>query len=197
MVKSEVEQALIALCEPPLATLGLCPLDLECRAGAVPKVRLFIERAAPGASIGFADCEAASEALGPVLDAAPELSSSYELEVSSPGLDRRLRLASHFAGAVGESVRLKLLAAKEGFGANIAGTLESTDGDRLVVNVDGRRCALVLGEVTKANVVWKATETARPGKGQRKGPRKGTHPGAKKGPATRDEGLEGLKELRQ
>lgn len=167
VVKSEMEQALIALCDPPLATLGLRTVDLECRPGNAPKVRLFIERIVPGASIGFADCEAASEALGPVLDAAPSLPGSYELEVSSPGLDRRLRLASHFVAAVGKSVRLKLVAAKEGFGANIAGTLEAAEGDRLVVNVDGRRCALVLDEVTRANVVWKATETARPGKGSK------------------------------
>ena len=171
VVKSEMELALIALCDPALATLGLRTVDLECRAGGTPKVRLFIERSSSGmlgqtgSSIGLADCEAATAVLGPVLDVSPSLPGAYELEVSSPGLDRRLRLASHFAAVVGQSIRLKLKAAKEGFGANIAGTLEEADGDRLVVNVDGRRCALVLGEVTRANVVWKATETAKPGKG--------------------------------
>lgn len=165
VAKSEVEQALIALCDASLATLGLRTVDLDCRPGRTTTVRLFIERLGGGASIGFADCEAASEALGPVLDEAPALASSYELEVSSPGLDRRLRLTSQFAAAVGESVRLKLAAAKAGFGANVAGTLESAEGDAIVVNVDGRRCALSLGEVTRAHVVWKAAEAARPGKG--------------------------------
>lgn len=164
IVKSELEQALIALCDPPLATLGLATVDLECRPSRTPTVRVFIERKGGEGAIGFAECASASEALGPVLDGAPALEAGYELEVSSPGLDRRLRLSSHFARALGESVRLKLVAAKEGFGANIAGTLEAVVDDRVVVDVDGRPCALALGEVTRAHVVWKAAEAARPGK---------------------------------
>ena len=190
VVKSEVEQALLALCEPALEPLSLSALDLECRPGASTKVRLFIERLGTGPAIGFADCEAASTALGPVFDTAPVLSNSYELEVSSPGVDRHLRLSSHFASAVGESVRLKLLAAKEGFGANIAGTLEAADGGVLVVNVDGRYCKLALTEVARANVVWTAARAARPGKNS---PRKGS---PKKAPLART-GHEGAKELKE
>ena len=53
-------------------------------------------------------CADISHALSPFLDVHPPMSSPYRLEVSSPGIERRLRKPTHFQGAVGENVKLKV-----------------------------------------------------------------------------------------
>src|ERR1017187_124866 len=87
--------------EPVVATLGLQIYDLELTGGArTPTVRVTVD--APG-GVDLDAIAAASQALSPVLDADPALSQacrgSYTLEVTSPGLERRLRTPSHFRGA--------------------------------------------------------------------------------------------------
>lgn len=51
-------------------------------------------------------CADISHALSPFLDVHPPMSSPYRLEVSSPGIERRLRKPEHFQSAIGESVKL-------------------------------------------------------------------------------------------
>ncbi len=67
--------------------------------------RLSIYIDAPG-GIRVDDCEAVSNQVGAILDAADPLSSSYTLEVSSPGLDRPLVTPDHFRRFVGNRARI-------------------------------------------------------------------------------------------
>ncbi len=53
-------------------------------------------------------CADISHALSPFLDVHPPMSSPYRLEVSSPGIERRLRKPEHFKSAIGENVKLKV-----------------------------------------------------------------------------------------
>jgi ribosome maturation factor RimP len=53
-------------------------------------------------------CADISSALSPFLDVHPPMNSPYRLEVSSPGIERKLRKPEHFQGAVGEKVKLKV-----------------------------------------------------------------------------------------
>ena len=53
-------------------------------------------------------CAEISNALSPFLDVHPPISSAYRLEVSSPGIERKLRKPEHFKSAVGEKVKLKV-----------------------------------------------------------------------------------------
>ena len=62
--------------------------------GGAVCLRIFIDREAGGVTL--ADCERVSEQLGAFLDVEDPLPGSYVLEVSSPGLDRRLRTLAHF-----------------------------------------------------------------------------------------------------
>ncbi len=53
-------------------------------------------------------CAEISHTLSPFLDVHPPMGSPYRLEISSPGIERKLRKQEHYQGAVGERVKLKV-----------------------------------------------------------------------------------------
>ena len=74
---------------PVVAEHGLQLVDVEWRE-LRPRglLRLYVDK--PG-GVGIGDCERLSREIGDVLDAAAVIEGGYDLEVSSPGLDRQLR----------------------------------------------------------------------------------------------------------
>jgi ribosome maturation factor RimP len=88
---------------PVLASRGLCLVDVEWhREGRRWVLRFFVDKPG-GVSIG--DCQAASREAGDVLDVSGLVEPAYDLEFSSPGLDRELRKEREYAWAVGKDVR--------------------------------------------------------------------------------------------
>ena len=73
-------------------------------------------------------CATISHELSPFLDVHPPMSEGYRLEISSPGIERKLTKPVHFKNAIGEKVKLKL-----GAGDKLKGTLISADNDGIVV----------------------------------------------------------------
>ena len=73
-------------------------------------------------------CATISYELSPFLDVNPPMSERYRLEVSSPGIERKLSKPVHFQNAVGEKVKFKL-----GDGNKLKGTLKSADNTSVVV----------------------------------------------------------------
>ena len=73
-------------------------------------------------------CATISHELSPFLDVHPPMSQAYRLEISSPGIERKLVKPVHFKNAIGEKVKLKL-----GTGDKVKGTLTSADNDGIVV----------------------------------------------------------------
>lgn len=73
-------------------------------------------------------CATISNELSPFLDVHPPMSGRYRLEVSSPGIERKLTKPVHFKNAIGEKVKLKL-----GGGEKLKGELTSADNDGIVV----------------------------------------------------------------
>ena len=73
-------------------------------------------------------CATISHELSPFLDVHPPMSQQYRLEVSSPGIERKLTKPVHFKNAIGEKVKLKITD-----GDNLKGVLKSADNDGIVV----------------------------------------------------------------
>jgi len=73
-------------------------------------------------------CATISHELSPFLDVHPPMSQQYRLEISSPGIERKLIKKVHFENAVGEKVKLKVVG-----GEKIKGLLKSADNDGIVV----------------------------------------------------------------
>ncbi|HYY70436.1 MAG TPA: ribosome maturation factor RimP, partial [Terriglobales bacterium] len=88
------------------ASGGFELVDVEFRGsgGKARMLRVFIDKAG---GVTHADCEAVSRELGTILDVEDAVpGGSYTLEVSSPGLDRKLNRPEDFARFVGRRVKL-------------------------------------------------------------------------------------------
>lgn len=150
-------QALIELLEPPLGALGFELADLEAHAGRPGVLRVFIDRE-PGVTLE--DCELVGRQLSALLDVEDPLPGSYVLEVSSPGLDRKLRTSEQFSRFVGRVVRIELKRARDGR-RRLKGKLLAVDGQRLRVEVDGQEWDVDLAEVSVARLVPEQQRTGR------------------------------------
>ena len=97
------------------------------------------------------DCERVSRAVSEVLDAHDPLPDRYELEVSSPGLERPLRTPEQFARYVGEQVFVELVAPIDGR-RRFKGPLAAVSTTTIEVAVDGQRHAMPIAAVRKAHL---------------------------------------------
>jgi len=73
-------------------------------------------------------CGTISHELSPFLDVHPPMSQKYRLEISSPGIERKLTKPVHFKNAIGEKVKLKITGDDK-----LKGVLKSADNDGIVV----------------------------------------------------------------
>ncbi len=92
-------------------------------------------------------CEAVHRAIDPLLDELDPIPVAYYLEVSSPGLERELRLPFHYAYAVGKRVDLKFYTALDG-AKQLTGVLSDCSEEGVVV--DGKR--IPFDKIAKANI---------------------------------------------
>jgi len=140
---------LAALLEPTVERLGYELADLEVRlATHGGLIRLFIDK--PD-GIGLEDCEAVSRAVSALLDVEDPVPGNYSLEVSSPGLDRKLTKAAHFQRFIGDSVKVKLRLPLDGR-RRFRGVLMAQDDDSIVVEVDGQTYSLPLKMIDTARL---------------------------------------------
>ena len=124
---------------------GLELVDLEWR-GLRPwgVLRLYVDKVG---GVGIGECERLSRELGDVLDASAVIDGAYDLEVSSPGLDRQLKKEREYRWAVGKQIRCWLAG-----GAEFHGRLAEITPERLVLDRNGERTELGRAEVTKARL---------------------------------------------
>ncbi len=141
---------LVKLLEPVVESLGYELTDLEVKVGGRDGVlRLFIDK--PG-GVGLDDCETVSRQVSVRLDVEDPLPGHYVLEVSSPGLDRRLTKYEHFQRFTGQTVRVKLRFPLDGR-RNYRGSLKSATADNIEVEVDGETFRLPLTTIESARLV--------------------------------------------
>ena len=102
----DVEREIEELTRSVAEGLGLELYDLVFRRnGPRWKLQVFLHRT--GGHIGLADCEQVSRQLSRELDLLDPIPHTYDLEVSSPGMDRALRKPRHWRLARGQRVRLR------------------------------------------------------------------------------------------
>ena len=115
-----------ALAEPVLASLGYRLVRVRISAFAGCTVQIMAER--PDGTMTIEDCEAASRALSPVLDVTDPIEGAYQLEISSPGIDRPLVRRSDFDRYAGQVALVEMQVPIDGR-RRFRGELAGTDGD--------------------------------------------------------------------
>jgi len=121
-------------------------------------LRVFIEKrhdvqsGAVAGGVTLADCEAVSRQLQRVLEV--EGVGYDRLEVSSPGLDRKLKKAADFARFAGCEAQVRLRRPVDGR-RNFTGVVRAVHGNRVELDFDGGRLAFELADLDRARLVPK------------------------------------------
>ncbi|NCF16122.1 MAG: ribosome maturation factor RimP [Gammaproteobacteria bacterium] len=141
---------MLKLLEPVVERLGYELADLEVRLGGKGGlIRVFIDKPE---GIDLDDCEKVSLAVSALLDVEDPVPGNYNLEVSSPGLDRKLTKVEHFQRFAGETLKVQMRFPIEGR-RRFRGTLVSSDDENIVVEVDGESLSLPLKTIDTARLV--------------------------------------------
>ncbi len=144
-----------ALAEPVLAGLGYRLVRVCISGSAGCTVQIMAER--PDGTMAIEDCEAASRALSPVLDVADPIESAYQLEISSPGIDRPLVRHSDFDRYAGHVAQVEMTVPVDGR-RRFRGLLIGTEGETVRIRrndaqPDGTDDLLRIDDMMEAKLV--------------------------------------------
>ena len=147
-----LEQNLQEMLQGAVEDLGCELWGIECqRAGRFMTVRLFIDKEG---GVTVDDCADVSRQVSAILDVEDPIADKYNLEVSSPGLDRPLFTLPQFERYIGQDIavhlRIPVMELRKW-----QGKLERIEKDMVTLIVDGQEQVLVFGNIQKANVVAK------------------------------------------
>lgn len=150
MEELEIVKKLEEIAKPVIESEGLILYDTEYKrekSGWI--VRFYIFRKEGYISID--DCVKISKRLNVLLDVEDLIAHPYNLEVSSPGLDRFLRKIEHFKLAIGEIVKLKL---KEAYGGKkvFTGKILGVHNNEVIIEEDGDRYNLDFDNISNAKI---------------------------------------------
>ncbi|NHB89431.1 ribosome maturation factor RimP [Photorhabdus tasmaniensis] len=146
---STLEQKLTAMISAPVEALGFELVGLEFIRARVSTLRIYIDSEN---GITVDDCADVSHQVSAVLDVEDPISVLYNLEISSPGLERPLFNAEHYQRFIGEKISLVLRIAMQNR-RKWLGMIKTVDGEMITVTVDGKDEVFALSNIQKANLV--------------------------------------------
>ena len=140
-----------AIAERVAAGEGLTLIDVELKGGSSnPLLRVYIDK--PG-GVSHADCALVSEQMSAILDVEDPFPGSYLLEVSSPGLDRKLVKPREYRYFAGRRARIALREPLEEQKV-FEGRLVGFDEGRVKMGLDDERIVeLELSNISKARLL--------------------------------------------
>jgi ribosome maturation factor RimP len=154
-----VAERLWGTIEPYVAAEGVELDDVEVLGGGqIVRVTLDAQD-----SVGVDVIAEISRGIGRLLDAEDPIKSAYTLEVSSPGLERKLTRPRHYEKSIGRQLKVKTFTPVSEEKSHI-GVLLSVDDNGFVVDVDGDQRAFTYGDVSSARTVFVWEKSAPKGK---------------------------------
>lgn len=150
MAKAPVSQVVMDLIEPVLIAEGLELVDVEYKKeGKTWVLRIFIDKEG---GITVEDCQKVSHLTGDLIDVEETITTPYNLEVSSPGLDRVLKREKDFLKFKGRQIRLNSLFPIDNR-RKFTGILKDFKDQTVILEFDGKLLEIPLRQVGKANLV--------------------------------------------
>lgn len=146
----KLDKKLEVIVTDELDLLGFELVKLESSlSGRRRVVRLFVDH--PERDISVDDCVKISKAVGFVLDGEDVIGEPYNLEVSSPGMNRPLVKDDHFRRFAGQNAKVVTIG-DGGRTRTLIGCIDGVDGNELILTVEDREERIPLGSITKANL---------------------------------------------
>ncbi|MCK9090523.1 ribosome maturation factor RimP [Haemophilus influenzae] len=147
-----LEQNLQEMLQDAVEDLGCELWGIECqRVGRFMTVRLFIDK---DGGVTVDDCADVSRQVSAILDVEDPIADKYNLEVSSPGLDRPLFTLPQFERYIGQDIavhlRIPVMERRKW-----QGKLERIEKDMITLIAGDQEQILVFGNIQKANIVAK------------------------------------------
>jgi ribosome maturation factor RimP len=141
---------LLDLIEPVVSSMGYELLGIEhIKQGRYSLVRLYIDK---DVGIELADCQKVSHQVTGILDVEDPIQGTYNLEVSSPGLDRLLFTLAQFNRYKGKTVKLNLGMKIDGR-RKYQGKIADIGNDHVVIESDGQAINVPAEAIQLARIV--------------------------------------------
>ncbi len=143
--------------EPVVAERGCELVDVEVAQNrGKGLLRITVDSPSGDGRVPIEQCVSISREVETLLDAAESMPGAYQLEVSSPGLDRVLAREKDFIAAIDHEVKLRTSRPIEGR-KRFRGRLLSVESGALKINIDGEEASIPLDDVEKANAIYEFT----------------------------------------
>jgi ribosome maturation factor RimP len=156
ITETGVAARVATIAEPVIADLGFRLVRVKISGTNGCTVQIMAER--PDGTMRVEDCEAVSRALSPVLDLEDPIDRAYNLEVSSPGIDRPLVRVGDFERWTGYEVKIEMAVPVAGR-KRYRGTIRGVEGEELLVQLPDAKpgedpiARLPLGDLEEARLV--------------------------------------------
>ena len=141
-----------------IAAQGMEILEIEYRresAGWVLRIFLDSER-----GISVEDCAEISRIAGDLLDVADLIQTPYNLEVSSPGIDRPLRKLEHFQKYIGDIIEVRTISPIQNR-RNFKGELKEASSEGVVIECEARNYSIPMSLIERARLLYFESDGAQ------------------------------------
>ena len=133
ITETGLEARIAHIVEPVAEGLGFRLVRVKVSAMNGTTVQIMAER--PDGTMTVGDCETLSRDVSPALDVEDPMDTAYNLEVSSPGIDRPLVRRSDFVRQIGHEAKIELARPLDGR-RRFRGLLAGLDGDSLKLEIE-------------------------------------------------------------
>jgi ribosome maturation factor RimP len=179
--RAPLQQRLISIVEPVVNAAGFELVELRFvleQGGWTLRVAVDLpleqhgdRDEVPSDRVDLTACEELSRELSAVLDVEDPIPQAFNLEVSSPGIDRPLRTAAHYAHFAGSEAKIQLTAPLHlpaGERRNFRGILKGVEGSEVLIECDGEAFRLPIDDIEHAKLVpdWDAVMKGKSGTGR-------------------------------
>lgn len=153
----DIPEELKALIEPLIEDASFELVDMRLNRGRPPwTLRIIIDTPRGDGRVAVGDCADVSREIATHLEASDAIPGPYNLEVSSPGLDRPLAREKDFTAACGCEVKIETRELQGGQ-RRFRGKLIAFENGIARLEQDGRDVEIRFADIVKANTIYEFT----------------------------------------
>lgn len=148
---AKIEEKVEQLVKDPIEKLGYSLYDVEyVKEGPEYYLRIYIDKES---GIDLNDCEKVSNEINEILDKADYIKEQYYLEVSSPGIERKLRKDKHLEQNISKNVEIKLFKKDNNGKKEYTGKLKAFNQEEIIIETD-KEIAIERKNIAQIKIIY-------------------------------------------